>query len=386
MRLLSRKHKWLSLIVGIVILLSFVPNALAAESELPLETYRGIVLSVEPAEDNPLGETGYESEAFDVEIKLLNGPFRDQIITVFHVTGGNPSYDIHLEPGNKVLLEAEVEGEELVAIYVADHIRDTFVYLLIGLFVVLVLLIGGKAGLRALFSLVVTIVLVLQVFLPLLMQGHQPLLIAILMSVLATVITMVVVSGINRKTLAAIIGVSSGVLVAGILAYAFGNLSKLTGLSHEETQMLMYIPQGVDFNFQGLLFAGIMIGALGAVMDVGMSVASAMFEIKKISPQISLGDLLRSGMNVGRDIMATMTNTLILAYLGSSTPLLLLFYAYEIPLERILNLDTIVTELVRAFSGSIGLIAAIPLTAIVAAWLASGEKGAASDIETNTAD
>lgn len=374
MRFLNSKNRWLYIATWILIFVSLAPMALATESEMPLETYRGVVLQVEPAEDNPLSESGYQSEAYNVEIRLLNGPFRNQVISVYHVTGGNPSYDIYVEPGNKVLIEAEVDGDELVSAYIADHIRDTFTYLLIGLFALLVLLIGGKSGLRSLFSLFVTLILVAQVFLPLLLRGYQPLLLAVLLSVLAIVITMVVVAGVNRKALAAIIGTASGVLIAGILALVFGNLTKLTGLSHEEMQMLMYIPQGVNFDYKGLLFAGIMIGALGALMDVGMSVASSVFEVKRVSPGITLWELFRSGMNVGRDVMGTMTNTLILAYLGSSTPLLLLFYAYQVPLQRILNLDTISAELVRAFSGSIGLVAAIPLTALVAAWLAMNAK------------
>lgn len=374
MRFLNSKNRWLYIATWILIFVSLAPMALATESEMPLETYRGVVLQVEPAEDNPLSESGYQSEAYNVEIRLLNGPFRNQVISVYHVTGGNPSYDIYVEPGNKVLIEAEVDGDELVSAYIADHIRDTFIYLLIGLFAFLVLLIGGKSGLRSLFSLFVTLILVAQVFLPLLLRGYQPLLLAVLLSVLAIVITMVVVAGVNRKALAAIIGTASGVLIAGVLALVFGNLTKLTGLSHEEMQMLMYIPQGVNFDYKGLLFAGIMIGALGALMDVGMSVASSVFEVKRVSPGITLWELFRSGMNVGRDVMGTMTNTLILAYLGSSTPLLLLFYAYQVPLQRILNLDTISAELVRAFSGSIGLVAAIPLTALVAAWLAMNAK------------
>ncbi len=385
MRQLRGRRIWKALLASMLLAMIIAPAVLAEAEEEPLQTYRGLVLKIEAAEENPLEESGYQSEAFNVEIKILNGPFRDQEISVYHITGGNPSYDIIVEPGDKVLLEAEVVEGELVSAYIADHIRDTFIYLLIGLFVLLVLLIGGKSGLRSLLSLLITVILIAQVFLPLLFRGYQPLLLAVLLSVLSIIITMIIIGGMNRKTLAAIIGTASGVLVAGVLAYAFGNLTKLTGLSHEETQMLMYIPQETQFNYQGLLFAGIMIGALGAVMDVGMSVASSMFEIKKVSPQISLWDLFRSGMNVGRDIMGTMTNTLILAYLGSSTPLLLLFYAYNVPIQRILNLDTIGTELVRAFSGSIGMVAAIPLTALVAAWLAmrdeQGRVGAASEAE-----
>ncbi len=385
MRQLRGRRIWKALLVSMLLAIVIAPAVLAKAIEEPLQTYRGVVLSIEAAEENPLEESGYQSEAFDVEVKILNGPFRGQVISVSHVTGGNPYYDIIVEPGDKVLLEAEVVEGELVSAYIADHIRDTFIYLLIGLFVLLVLLIGGKSGLRSLLGLLITIVLIAQVFLPLLFRGYQPLPLAVLLSVLSIIITMVIIGGINRKTLAAIVGTASGVLVAGVLAYAFGNLTKLTGLSHEETRMLMYIPQGIQFNYQGLLFAGIMIGALGAVMDVGMSVASSMFEIKQVSPQISLWDLFRSGMNVGRDVMGTMTNTLILAYLGSSTPLLLLFYAYNVPIQRILNLDTIGTELVRALSGSIGMVAAIPLTALVAAWLAmrdeQGRVGAASEAE-----
>lgn len=385
MRQLRGRRIWKALLVSMLLAIVIAPAVLAKAIEEPLQTYRGVVLSIEAAEENPLEESGYQSEAFDVEVKILNGPFRGQVISVSHVTGGNPYYDIIVEPGDKVLLEAEVVEGELVSAYIADHIRDTFIYLLIGLFVLLVLLIGGKSGLRSLLGLLITIVLIAQVFLPLLFRGYQPLPLAVLLSVLSIIITMVIIGGINRKTLAAIVGTASGVLVAGVLAYAFGNLTKLTGLSHEETQMLMYIPQETQFNYQGLLFAGIMIGALGAVMDVGMSVASSMFEIKQVSPQISLWDLFRSGMNVGRDVMGTMTNTLILAYLGSSTPLLLLFYAYNVPIQRILNLDTIGTELVRALSGSIGMVAAIPLTALVAAWLAmrdeQGRVGAASEAE-----
>lgn len=383
MRHKSCKPIWLLTLCSLLLLVFVAPVSAAQEGELELQTFRAEVLSVERAEENPLGESGYESEAFYVELRVLNGRFSGQTISVFHVTGGNPAYDILVEPGDKVLIEAEVDEDQLVNVYIADHIRDTYVYLLVGLFVALVIIVGGKAGMRSLFGLVVTIILVSQVFLPLLLRGYSPLPLSVLLSIFAIVITMIVVAGWSRKTWAAILGTASGVLTAGILAYIFGNLSKLSGLSHEETQLLLYIPQGIEFNFKGLLFAGIVIGALGAVMDVGMSVASSMFEIKAVSPQISRGDLFRSGMNVGRDIMGTMTNTLILAYLGSSTPLLLLFYAYQISPERILNLDTIVTELVRAFSGSIGLISAIPLTALIATFLVGREEGSEETSKLN---
>ena len=136
-----------------------------------------------------------------------------------------------------------------------------------------------------------------------------------------------------------------------------------------EAMMLAYIPQEVNFDFRSLLFSGIILGSLGAVMDVGMSISSAIEEIYNANSNITRKDLFTSGMNVGKDIMGTMTNTLILAYTGSSIPILLLFMAYETSMIKILNLDIIATEVIRSLAGSIGLVLTIPLTAFIASVL-----------------
>lgn len=180
---------------------------------------------------------------------------------------------------------------------------------------------------------------------------------------------MLIISGLSRKTFSAIIGTVGGVVLAGALALIIGTLAKLTGLGNEEANMLMFIPHDVYFNFKGLLFAGIIIGTMGATMDVGMSIASAMNEIKENSPQIKKADLIKAGMNVGKDTMATMANTLILAYVGGSLHLLLLLIAYETPFSHIINWDMIASEIVRAIAGSIGIIFTIPITALASAFI-----------------
>jgi len=169
-------------------------------------------------------------------------------------------------------------------------------------------------------------------------------------------------------------GTSFGVIIAGIIAFYVGNKASLSGLSAEEATMLMYIPQGIEFNFRQLLFAGIIMGSLGAAMDIGISIASSIEEIHKANPRLSRGRLFRSGMNVGKDVMGTMVNTLILAYTGTSIPMLLLFMAYETELSKVFNLDVIATEVVRSLSGSIGLILTIPITALFASYY-SKEQG-----------
>ncbi len=162
-------------------------------------------------------------------------------------------------------------------------------------------------------------------------------------------------------------GTVFGVIAAGLLALWIGELSYLTGFSSEEAQMLFYM--GKAINIRGLLFAGIIIGSLGAVTDVGMSIASAVSEIRDAQKRARPAHLTAAGLNVGRDIMGTMANTLLLAYVGGAFPLLLVLTGYEMPWLRIANMDVIATEFVRGMAGSIGLIISVPVTAVTAGFL-----------------
>lgn len=231
------------------------------------------------------------------------------------------------------------------------------------------IVVGALKGLKAIVTLTITIAIIIKILLPLILMGYNPLWVSIISCAAIITITLIIVSGPNRKTLSAIIGTSGGVIAAGAIAMFVGTLSKLTGLGDEEAQMLVFIPQQIELDFKGLLFAAILIGTLGAVMDVGMSIASSMNEIEKAKPDITSRQLIKSGMNIGRDIMGTMSNTLILAYTGGSLHLMLLLMAYDIPFIEIINQDIIATEVVRAISGSIGLVLSIPLTAVIAGTL-----------------
>jgi uncharacterized membrane protein len=150
-----------------------------------------------------------------------------------------------------------------------------------------------------------------------------------------------------------------------LFAVIAGKLAQLTGLGNEEAQMLAYIPQHSNINYQSLLFAGIAIGALGAVMDTALSISSAMSEIVLTNENISLKQLRKSGMNIGRDIIGSMSNTLILAYTSTNIPLILLLVLFNTQLKDVMNLDVIASEILRATAGSIGLILTIPLTVYI---------------------
>ncbi len=354
----------------VLLLMILFPTNVFGEFLEPEETHmeRAIVLEVEDGEDDEISE-GFVSRTQYVKLKILSGKYKGEIFEIENDLSDNIAYNIEVKPGDKIMVGIEEFTDDSMDIYISDHIRSDHIFILLGIFILLIILIGGKQGVKAVITLGLTIFLVLKVLLPLMLKGINPIPISVAISIIITIVTIFIIGGINSKSISAVIGTSSGVIIAGLIAYIVGSKAKLTGFNAEEATMLMYIPQDIDFDFKALLFSGIILGALGAIMDVGMSIASSIEEIHNANKEISRRELFNAGMNVGKDIMGTMTNTLILAYAGSSIPLLLLFMAYEIPMKEIINLDLIATEIVRSLSGSIGLILTIPLTALIAAFL-----------------
>ncbi len=335
--------------------------------DYPTAYYEGKILDVQEKtiEDPERINQGFSDTMQVVTLKILNGPFKGQGHTIEHFNLGNAAYDIWVSRGDHVQLFAELtqDKSDIVNIYISDFVRWPQLRNLALIFILLILVIGKWQGLKALIALGATALAVVSFMLPLMLKGSSPILLAIGVCFFSTIITILLVAGFSIKSLTTILGTLSGVLIAGFLSFIVGNAVKLTGLSAQEAQMLMFIPQAVQFDFRGLLFAGIIIGALGAVMDVSMSISSAMDEIRLKTPGLPIKELVKSGITVGRDVMGTMSNTLILAYTGSAIPLLLLFMAYDSSLVNIFNMDLIATEVVRALTGSIGLLSSIPITA-----------------------
>jgi uncharacterized membrane protein len=184
---------------------------------------------------------------------------------------------------------------------------------------------------------------------------------------------MFIIAGFNRKAISAIIGTMAGVIFAGIISLVIGYYANLSGLDSSEAQMLLYSTETLNLDFKGILFASILLGTLGAVMDVCMSISSSITELKDNNPIMTVKQLFKSGMNIGKDVMGTMSNTLILAYAGTSMCMMLLFMVNNMILVDVVNMELISTEIVRAMAGTIGLIISIPITAIVASLLAKAD-------------
>ncbi len=363
---MSRRGK-LILFVSLLLLIILASTVFAQGESFQEIKVRAEVLSVE---DSGESSSIYFETIEIIEVRVIeSGPFQGEVYTVENAKTGNLGMDLTVSPGDNVILLVHTEDGIVIDTYIEDHYRMPMIYFLAGIFILLVLVIGRMKGLRSLITLVITIGLTIIVLVPQAIQGRNPVLLSIVISVLAIISTFLIVGGVNKKSLVAILGTSGGIVLSGLLAAFFINFGNLSGMSLQESQMLAYAPGDVIYDFRGLLLASIIIGALGAIMDIGISIASSMHEIKERAPEISRAELWRSGLNIGQDVMGTMVNTLILAYTGASLPILMIFKVYDMPLTTVLNMDLMATEVVRALAGSIGLIMCIPLTAAIATLL-----------------
>ena len=343
----------------------FLRTPISPQENASHEVYEvALVLALEDKNKNE--ETHLHEQK--VTLRLLSGEYKGQEIRTTHHFSGVPGLDLDIQKGDKVVLYIESKQGELENIYISDMYRIDWTLAIIILFVLLLLIIGGWKGFKSLIALGITILSIFEILIPSIVIGYNPLLVTIFISTFVTIFTMLMIADFSTKSIAATLGTISGVVVAGFLAIGVGYLTHLTGISSEESRAILLSPT-LSVDLKGLLFAGILIGAIGAIMDVSMSISSSIHEIYKANPKSNLKSLFSSGMNVGRDIMGTMSNTLILAYTGGALPLLFMYSAYKVSFMKILNLELITTEILRAVVGSIGLIMSVPLTSFIAALL-----------------
>ena len=304
-------------------------------------------------------------------VEVEDGPFKGKVYEI-----GNPIsrlYNLKVNEGSKVIVGCyDRNGENVVTLFSYD--RSNVLYVLIGLFALIVVVIGGVKGVKSLVALVFTLVSCVYLMLPLMLKGVNPILAGIIMAILSISVTLLLVSGKNMKTLTAILGTVSGVVIAGIVSYVFGELAHLSGLTMDNAESLMYIAEDTGLKIRGLMFTGILVASLGAVMDVAMSISSAIFEIHSVNNRVSMSELFRSAMNIGKDIIGTMTNTLILAFAGGSLSVLILIYSSNMTYNKLINLDVLGIEVIQGLAGSIGIVLAVPITAAIGSYLCKTGK------------
>jgi uncharacterized membrane protein len=348
-----------SFVLAISILSLFLINLLSeTDKALAYETKIGKVISVTESRINDINEQMVEVQLY------ADKDTQNETIFITNSVPDNQAYAIVAKEGKDYVINYD---EDLGKVYISDYYREKTFFTLVGIFFLLVIILGGLKGFNSIISLLLTGIAIIYGLLPGILAGYNPILLAILISAFSTATTMVLIGGFTKKTLAATLGTTGGVAVSGLIAFLVIKLTPLSGLASTEAQILLSNPKVLDLDYQGILAAGILISSLGASMDVSMSIASSTQEIFEANFRQSRSELFMHSMNVGRDIMGTMTDTLILAYTGASIPLFILLS--QDSSIRIFNIEIVTTELSSALIGSIGLLLAIPITGLASVFL-----------------
>lgn len=267
--------------------------------------------------------------------------------------------------GMKVVVMQSLAGDTVVSsVYAQD--REFQILAFAALYLLALCLIGGWQGAKGALGLVFTFGCILWVYLPLVYRGWSPFWSAVLVCAVTAVVTLWLVGGPTRKTLVAAAGTVAGVVMAGVAASLFSLATGITGWNVSDIESLMTLWGTADIQVGGLLFSGLLISSLGATMDVAMSIASSMAEVQAQTPDISRRALFQAGMRVGRDMMGTDSNTLILAFAGGSVSMLVLDYAYDLPWLQIINSNNIGIAVMQGLAGSFGVVLSVPVTVALA--------------------
>lgn len=301
--------------------------------------------------------------SMELQVEILTGRYKGE--TTYVTNYFSSLYNVRVSQGDKVSIRIDT-GDSGYQVSIYNYYRVPQMLGCVATFVLLLIVIGGKKGAKSAAALIFTMVCIIGILLPLSLKGYSPLWITIFIILICNLLTFFLIDGIQTKTIIASAGSVCGVLAGAAFALAAQWMMSVTTLQTEEAETLLLITTTTKLELKDLFLCGILIACMGAVMDVSMSIASAVAEIHSVNPQLETWELFRSGMNIGRDAMGTMSNTLILAFAGNSFNMLLMIYSYGIGFQQLMNTDFIAVEVIRSIAGSIGIICTVPIVAFMA--------------------
>ncbi len=320
------------------------------------------VLAVDNSEvrSSGLSHIGFQT----LNIKLLEGSFKGKILSAVNNLTGQTDIETLFKQGDTILAAPILENGVIEHVRAVGLFRQNAILALFCLFVVCLLLYAGVIGIKALISFVLSVFIIWEILIPQILGGHPPLMTTTYTIVLLSAVIIFLISGINSRGLTAFIGTISGLLATLLVTVFFGREAGLFGMTQPYVNSLIFSGY-YDLDIQQVFFSAILLGASGAAMDISMDVAASMDEIKNKKPDIRPQELIKSGFIIGRQVIGTMSTTLLLAYSGGYLTLLLIFKVKEPSLMRMLNMKIVAAEIMRTLVGSIGLVMVAPITAIV---------------------
>lgn len=311
--------------------------------------------------------------SMDLKIEIISGRYKGDIVNVTNLFSS--LYNIKVKQGDKVSIRIDTSGKNKYQVSIYNYYRVPQLVICIMVFVVMLMLIGGKKGAKSVFALVFTLVCIIWILLPLTLKGYPALPITIAIVLVSNIVTFFLIDGISVKSIVAAAGSLSGVLAGAAFSIIFQTMMSVTTYQTDEAETLMLIMGSTNLHMKDLLLCGILIACTGAVMDVSMSITSSIAELKSVNPSMKARELFISGMNIGRDAMGTMSNTLILAFAGNSLNMMLMIYSYGVSFQQLMNTNFVAVEIIRGIAGSVGIICTVPLVAFIAANVYAREGG-----------
>ena len=370
------KKRWISALVLAVVLAMMAglfvlahPKAEPAPQAAEYMEYENAVVEQilsDSTESDPVSE-GHFRGGQSLIVRVKTGRYAGQQMLADNTVG--PIYGTPMEVGDGVTVGLSTYSDGTVRCYIYEYNRFPGLLLVVAAFLLVTVLVGGKVGLKSLVSLGLTVAALLFVLLPLLLAGWPTIPTTFLISVLVTAATFVILGGVDKKTVCACLGTLAGIALATLFGLMAQYLLRMDGYRQEYAEALLQLRQTGEsaIGITGLVTAGVIVSALGAVMDVAMSISSAIQELTRVNPQLTAKDLLKSGMNIGRDMVGTMTNTLILAILGSGLTLVVYIYSLSLQPWQLLSSAYMSLEAISAVASSIGVMLSVPLTAAICA-------------------
>ena len=370
------QKKWISALVLAVVLASLAglfviahPKAEPAPGAAEYMEYENAVVEQilsDSTEADPVSEDHFRGDQ-KLIVRVKTGRYAGEQMMADNTVG--PIYGCPMAVGDGVTVGLSTYSDGTVRCYVYEYDRFPGLLLVLAAFLLVTVLVGGRVGLKSLVSLGLTVAALLFILLPLLLQGWPTIGTTFLVSVLVTAATFVILGGVDKKTVCACLGTLAGIALATAFGLAAQSWLRIDGYRQEYAEALLQLRQTGEsgIGITGLITAGVIVSALGAVMDVAMSISSAIQELTRVNPDLTAKDLMKSGMNIGRDMVGTMTNTLILAILGSGLTLVVYIYSLGLQPWQLLSSAYMSLEAISGVASSIGVMLAVPFTAAICA-------------------
>lgn len=349
------------IMIVVTVILFFIPTGFEDNYNKSIRS-KALVISVDNSqlEQRGIVKTGVQQ----VKVRILQGEFKGKEFNSTNNLKGQLELDKMFSVGDKALVVIDHQGDEVVFVNIIDHYRINIEAILFSIFILILIAFAGITGVKTVISFIFTILAIWKILIPSFLKGYDPVVISLIITTIIMAVTIYLVGGLNKKSLVAFLGAFIGMVATCILSLFFGKEFNLHGAVVPFSETLLYSGYG-NLNITRIFLAGIFIASSGALMDVAMDISAAVYEIVSINPKIHMSKAIKSGFSVSRAVIGTMATTLLLAYSGGYTAMLMVFMAQGTPVINILNMTYVSAEILHTLVGSFGLVLVAPATSIL---------------------